>query len=346
MRTHVISERIQARALIGFSGLVEAHGGEPAVLLSRCGIPFAALDSPELPIALDNLARLYDLAAEELKMPDFGLRLSAAQDLSIYGPLALIVLHSRTVGDALDLLVRHFAFHTPGATISIAQSDDPEFLHVSYALDVAPDIDGRQIVEQSYGMAAKLWATVAPARACDARILLRHAPAVAVSEYRERFACPCLFGQERDAILLPRDALGLAIDRADPELLAGAERYIANVIRDHPLDLGRQVEALIAGQMAFGGATIDNIARQMKMHRRRLQRRLAEQGLHFEDILDGLRRYRTQEYLREPNVSLGEIGAMLGYNEQSSFSRACRRWFGASPKRLRRMVDAPLRSLG
>ncbi|WP_206538113.1 AraC family transcriptional regulator [Rhodoferax saidenbachensis] len=328
-------EMIQARALGGFRMLVEAHGGDPKALLTRCKIPLAALTKPDLPISLDSLASLYDHAAQVLEMEDFGLQLSRCQDLTLYGPLALIVLHAQTVGDALVGLMRHFAFHTPGASFQIADDADPDVICVRYALNLQPGTPSRQIVEQSYGMAAKLWSTMVPSEAAQARILLRHAPAVPPRVYEKSFGCPCSFEQETDAIVLPRRALDFVVPHADPELVATAEGYIATIMRRHPLDLAQQVKALVAEQLAFGGATIENIAGQLKMQKRKLQRLLAEQGLYFESIVDELRCDLATEYLGNAALSLQTVGTMLGYNEQSSFTRACKRWFDASPKLVR-----------
>jgi len=336
------TEMIQARALGGFRTLVEAHGGDPKAMLTRCRIPVAALTKPDLPISLDSLACLYDHAAQILEMEDFGLQLSRCQDLTLYGPLALIVLHAQTVGDALVGLMRHFAFHTPGARFQIVNDEGPDVLCVRYALNLQTGTPSRQIVEQSYGMAAKLWATMVPTEAVQARILLRHTPAVHPRVYEDHFGCPCSFEQDIDAILLPRRALNFVVPHANPELVATAEGYIAAIMRRHPLDLVQQVKELVGEQLAFGGAAIENIAGQLKMQKRKLQRLLAEQGLHFESIVDELRCDLATEYLSNDVLSLQAVGTLLGYNEQSSFTRACKRWFGASPKHVRQARRSPL----
>lgn len=337
----LVPEMIQARALMGFSALVEAHGGKPRAMLTRCRIPVAALENPDLPISLDSLARLYDHAARKLNLTDFGLRLSTHQDLSLYGPLALIVLHSHTVGEALEGLTRYFSFHTPGGKIRIDAWADPAIVCVRYVLDLDPSIASRQIVEQSYGMASKLWARVALTELANARILLRHPPALDPAVYRSYFGCACHFHQDIDAILLPRHAMDFVVEHSNPELLAGAEAFITNILRRYPLDVAKQVEVLVSEQLAFGGATIENVSCQLKIHKRQLQRRLADQGLYFENIVDDLRCFRAGEYLRNDALTHSEVGAMLGYTEQSSFIRACRRWFGASPKRVHEVLQKP-----
>ncbi|MEV2226353.1 helix-turn-helix domain-containing protein [Nocardia vinacea] len=34
-------------------------------------------------------------------------------------------------------------------------------------------------------------------------------------------------------------------------------------------------------------------------------------------------------------MQISQIATMLGYSDQSSYTRACRRWYGVSPRQLR-----------
>ena len=71
------------------------------------------------------------------------------------------------------------------------------------------------------------------------------------------------------------------------------------------------------------------------MHERTLQRRLGAHGLYFEKVIDQLRRMRAADYLPHTALPLSQVAALLGYREQSSFNRACRRWFDATPQEFR-----------
>ncbi len=323
---------------MGFETLVRSAGGDPLALLERRNINARALQEDELPLALDALAGLYEDAAEQLDMEDFGLRLSALQDLSLYGPLALVVRHARTVGDALTALIRYFAYHTPGGHIVPDDEYAPGMLCVRYQLKLSDGVAHRQITEQSFAMAAKLWSVLAPLAAGQQTILLRQSPCLAVHTYRQYFHCDTLFNQPVDAILLPADALQLTLDQADARLGQAAEIFVSNILRRFPLDIGKQVESLITRQLAFGGVGIDQIAAQLGMQRRTLQRRLALQGLVYGDLLDSVRRELAAQYLAQSGLSLADISTGLGYQEQSSFIRACRRWFSATPRQLRRTL--------
>jgi len=64
-----------------------------------------------------------------------------------------------------------------------------------------------------------------------------------------------------------------------------------------------------------------------------VQRRLAEAGTSFEEILDDVRRTMAGQ-LAATGMQAQQIATMLGYSEQSSYARACRRWYGESPRQL------------
>ena len=80
-------------------------------------------------------------------------------------------------------------------------------------------------------------------------------------------------------------------------------------------------------------ATLTAVARAMALHPRVVQRRLAESGTSFEEILDDARRAMAWQ-LSATGMQASQIATMLGYSEQSSYTRACRRWYGESPRQL------------
>jgi AraC-like DNA-binding protein len=71
----------------------------------------------------------------------------------------------------------------------------------------------------------------------------------------------------------------------------------------------------------------------MAQHPRVVQRGLAESGTSFEEILDDIRRTMAWQ-LSATGMQASQIATTLGYSEQSSYTRACRRWYGQSPRQL------------
>lgn len=328
---------IRARALTGFDALVRKYSGDPALLLKAAGIAPDALALPENSLALDGLAQVLAAAAKQLKVPDFGLQMARAQDISVLGAVALIARHSKDIASALEGVARYLPYHTPAASLRVQDGDTPDEIRVRYDLNLDTETPRAQVIELSYGVAWNFFRLVSGETGSDWRVLFRHDRAGSPSMYRRHFPGEIRFGQPMDALVLPHRFLGLPINPESEYLRATTERFIAHVLKRHPLDIGAQVAALIEKQLA-GGCGIERIASQMGMHVRTLQRQLSAQGLYFEDIIDRLRRARADEFLRQSVVPLVQIAALLGYTEQASFNRACKRWFGMTPLLWRRTV--------
>src|SRR3712207_2118189 len=87
----------------------------------------------------------------------------------------------------------------------------------------------------------------------------------------------------------------------------------------------------IAGQPP----TTHDVARELNMSTRTLQRRLADEGVQFQQLLEAVRHEMAKEYLRASSLPLNEIAFLLGYKEASSFHRAFHHWEGLSPGQWR-----------
>jgi AraC-like DNA-binding protein len=81
--------------------------------------------------------------------------------------------------------------------------------------------------------------------------------------------------------------------------------------------------------------TEESIADALHLSRRSLQRRLKEEGTSYTQVLDETRRQLAAQYVRHSRLSINEITYLLGFSEPSNFSRAFRRWTGASPTAYR-----------
>jgi AraC-like DNA-binding protein len=63
-----------------------------------------------------------------------------------------------------------------------------------------------------------------------------------------------------------------------------------------------------------------------------LARRLGEEGLTFNEVLQELKASLATRYLEQDGMPISKIAWLLGFEEASSFSHACRRWTGKSPR--------------
>jgi len=325
---------VRARVLTGYCDLVRSQGGDPLVLLSEVGIPPTLVNSPNSAFPVQTFASLMLHSAEVLAMPDFGLRMAGYQDLTVLGAIALIALNAETVGDALDSISRNMAFHSPALQSRKVHEGERvrAFLYHDINLQQAAR---RQITEHLYFNTVSIVRRLAQVPGKDWGIDFDFQPSFPIEHYEAMYGCEVRFMQAANCLILPADILDIRIQSANPELRKSGEQYVRSALRRHPLDIARRVEDLVNRHMGTARYTLPVIAQQLAISPQTLQRQLAELGTCFEDIVDGIRRQRAEEMLPMTAMPLQSIADFLGYSSQTSFTRACRRWFGEPPQALR-----------
>jgi AraC-like DNA-binding protein len=95
------------------------------------------------------------------------------------------------------------------------------------------------------------------------------------------------------------------------------------------------VRRALGSRIASGETRMSSIARQLGMSERTLQRRLAEEGASYQELLEEVRKAAAGRYLEESPLAIGEIAYLLGYSEPAAFHRAFRRWHATTPEDFR-----------
>ncbi len=329
--------RARARALIGFAELVTQHGGSPEALLQEIGLEPALLGEPDASLEHTRVVQLFELAANRLKIKDFGLQLSEIQGTDVLGPIAAIALNSSTVGEALDAIHRHMAYLSTSAEALIDPEISPDQAAIFYDMHLPAGLPHRQKSELSYAVALRLIRLVAPGCGSENwELHFSHNQGLTQEEYRCRFGCRVRLGQTKEGLYFPQELLQQRVDTADAVLRTEMERYVSHIARRYPLDLGMQVHTLLEQQLVSGNCTLPRIAQQLMMSPRSLQRRLKQQNTSFDAIADALRKQRAEVLLRYSDQSLESVWSLIGYTEASTFNRACKRWFGQPPLAFRK----------
>ncbi|BFM07171.1 helix-turn-helix domain-containing protein [Halioxenophilus aromaticivorans] len=99
---------------------------------------------------------------------------------------------------------------------------------------------------------------------------------------------------------------------------------------------GKVVEVLKkrVGQDPLG---IGDIAAELSLSKRTLQRRLQQQDLSYAEIRDKVRFHYSIDYLIEQNASIDSISTALDFSDRTSFTNAFKRWTGLSPSAFRKL---------
>jgi AraC-like DNA-binding protein len=324
------------RALLEYA---VTRGADRDTLLKRSGLDAAALEGADNRVALERYLALFEAAIALTHDPALALHFGEAvrmQEISIVGLIAEAAETTAEVGRQLNRYARLMV--DPGGP-------PPEVFRPLPGKDGIWMEIGEMFSQSPYMVEAELARLVFNTRATFSALpefqALRFPKAVQFThrepayraEYERIFAAPLSFGCEKNAF------------QVDPAFLAlrqpPTNRYVFGVLSKHAeallaaLEAERstraRVESVLMPILHTGDANMDNVARRMGMSRRTLQRRLGDEDVTFERVLDQLRHKLALHYLQGKKVSANETAYLVGFSEPAAFSRAFKRWTGRSP---------------
>ena len=151
--------------------------------------------------------------------------------------------------------------------------------------------------------------------------------------YEGHFGCPVLFGKPRDLLVFLSDDLNRPFQTYNPDLLElvapQLDQELSRQLEDSTL--ANQAKGVNKTLAAGKRPRLEDLATEMRLSLRTLQRRLLEEGLTFHRLLEEARRELAQYYLTHPELELNEVAHLVGYEDPSSFFRAFQKWEGTSP---------------
>lgn len=340
VRDDAALELVHSDVLRFFPDLVRDLGGDPDALLRRAGLDpnLFALRKPLL--GYRAIALVLELAAEELACPDFGMRLAKRQGGGgVFGPIGVVMRHSRTFGEGLDYVRRHIHAHSLAARLRFEPHEERgTFVSFEILLDRLPS--ARQIMEQALLLAHLNAIDITGARARAREVHFRHEPLSPRKTYRANFGCELHFGSAADGLAFAERDMQAHVLEPDTDIYEIATAFIdTNFPRVSP-PMHARVRGLIMRYLGVEDCTNERIADELCLHPRTLHRRLRAEGKSFEAIKDEVRRDMALRYLKETDLPLTCVAEKLGYAETSVLSRSCFRWYGAPPSRVRSRMRA------
>ena len=153
------------------------------------------------------------------------------------------------------------------------------------------------------------------------------------------FGCAVAFAQRCTAVMLPAALLALPLAHTDLAMRALLEQQARALLLALPAAdaLDRALQQALVRRLPEGEVNLVQLAADLHLSVRSVQRRLQRRGLSWRQLLERTRQQLAQTYLADSGLQLGEIALLLGYSEQSAFNRAWRRWSGTTPLQWRRL---------
>lgn len=325
-----------ASLLIGVWNILEFYGIDPEPLFREMGLNPELMKRPGGRYGLDSIDNLWRKSSEIIDDPCFGLKAAEFWHPSNFGALGYAMLASNTLRTALERVDRYHRFLSDERFITLSETEEG----LTFTLDFSHekrDIPARNdaILAVTMSMCRMNYIEeLAPVS-----VTLTHPKPSCSARFYEYFRSPVVFESPTNSLTLPIEAVDRSLPGSNPQLAELNDKvmieYLAQLDHDR---ITEKVKAVIIDQLPSGNVTDENVARELYMSSRNLQRQLQSAGTTFTTLLNEIRQDLAEKYLRDQDTSMTEIAFLLGFSESSAFSRAFKRWIGVTPTQYRQAV--------
>ncbi len=320
----------------------ERQGVARGALLAQAGIAPEELTAERWPI--DHITRLWRAAVHCTQDAGFGLKAGAGVGPASFNVVSYLLQSAPTLRAALALVQKYQRLISDGGRFQTITG--PEACWVVYhprqgALAFSP----HQIESVLAAVVVfARWVTGSALR--PQRVQLSQARIGPLAGYREVFQCPVDFEQAFSGVLLANAQLDAPLPQANAQLAQAHQQQaaarLAALSRQDGLE--QTLRVWIASQLQGQAPARAQAARALGLSERTLARRMRAEGLSYSALLDGVRRDAALQAVAQTTRALSDIALALGYAEPSVFTRAFRRWTGATPGQWRGRGAADMRA--
>lgn len=316
----------------GWQALLGDLGISDQDVLRMASLPLDLFTRETPTLSTPEYFRLWDAIMNASGDALFPLKVAQAFSAETFSPPLFACFCSRNLNTALDRLAQYKPLVGP-LRLKIERDQDRTEVTIEPEPSTLEIPLSYFLMEQVFLVHMARSATRGPIH--PLKVMLPNA-AMDTGEYEEFFGCR----------LTASDVSRIVFSQADAErpfLTANESMWsiFEPELRTRMQDLAPEasfrarVRACLTESLAGGHCTMSEVARQLAVSDRTLQRRLADEGTSFQNEITRLREELAAHYLTRSAYTNAEIAFLLGYDDPNSFIRAFNGWTGSTPDRMR-----------
>jgi AraC-like DNA-binding protein len=313
----------------------KAAGFDVAPFMKRAHLTLPQIEDPSVRLRVRDQISFLNLVAGGLRDDCLGFRLALKPDLRELGWLYYVSASSDSLGEALQRAARYSSTVNEG--ISLQYADEGDIIMTVRYVGVSRHLDRHQI-EFLMTLLVRTCRQLTGQRVSPTRVQFVHRRDHVRPEFAALFGANVEFGEAVDRATFSTEIGNLPIVGADPYLNRLLVAYCEEALARQPVykeSFRVSVENAMVPLLPHGKARAGEVSHRLGISQRTLARRLVLEGLTFSDVLEALRSELARRYLADRDLSISEIAWLLGYQEVSAFTHACRRWTGQAPREIR-----------
>src|SRR6516225_3514857 len=314
-------------------GRLQELGLSPEAVLRQAGLPMGLFNQEKILVSTEEFFALHQGIADASSDPEFGLKLGTLERVEHYDPTKIIALSARSFRDAVERLSRYKQLTCPEELRLVERGNESA---VQFVWILAHEKEPPLLVDVCFAWIVGIGHRGTGRPLNPKRVELQRAPAHR-EMYEAHFRCPVKFKSNQNALIFSSPDMELPFVTYNADLLAAVAPQLEAELKEQLAQktFSEQAKGILKRLLAGERPGIDDLARELHLSTRTLQRRLTEQGITFQRLLEEARRELAHHYLLYSSRELNETAYLLGYEDANSFFRAFHHWEGTSPGQWR-----------
>ncbi|MGI9308196.1 MAG: AraC family transcriptional regulator [Gammaproteobacteria bacterium] len=319
---------------------LHAHYGVDAeALFAEVGLNAEQIAAGGSRVPREKILELWELAAKVTADPAIGLVVGLKVRPTTFHALGFSWLVSRSLHDSLQRLCRYYkVIATVPLDLQLRARRNTYELEISYS---DPHYPSPEIAFDSFlASIVALCRTATTISFHPLAIELKNEDATRAKDYRAAFDVTPDFGAKRNALVFDKAELEAPLPGNNAELARATDSILTDYLQAlDPDSVSTQVQKFLLALLPTGDVSQQMIAEGMHMSLSTLQRQLKSEDTSYRELHEQTRHALAERYIRDGSHSLSQVAYMLGFSDQSNFTRAFKRWTGQTPKEYEAGVD-------
>ncbi len=284
-------------------------------------------------VSTEEFFALWRSISEVSADPLIGPKLGSEERIERYDTISIAVLHTRSLRDAAERMARYKQLTCPEKIQILEQRQE---CAVQFKWLLAKESEPAVLIDVCFSRVVAIGRRGTGAAVTPIRIEFERSAALR-DAFETHFGCPVKFKAKQNLLVFARQDLDRPFVTHNPELLGMLVPQLEAELRYQLAQqtIGKQVKGMLKRLVAGQRPAIEDLARELNMSARTLQRRLAMDGVSFQQLLEEARRELAHHYLLHSSLELTETAYLLGFEDSNSFFRAFQSWEGVSPAKWR-----------
>ena len=306
---------------------LEAAGCDSAALLAEAGFDRECMESATARCPLANTARLWEISVAATGDPAFGVKVASHIKHTTFHALSYGLSASSTLKEAFERLKRYCHVGSYAVEYEFYKRDSAYHCVIETTATVP-----HESIDALVGAQLRMCRSLLGRDYSPLLIELQRPQPARVDDFERLLRTPLRFKATQNRMVFDSEAMECPLEGGNPELARHCDtialQYLARIEHD---DIQARVRDVLMQRLEKMEPSQEEVAEQLHMSPRTLQRRLGDSGTTYKEILDKTRHALAMAYLSAPQHSVSDVTYLLGFSCDSSFTRAFRRWTGQSP---------------